>query len=51
MKSVAEPGTLAQLVGRMEAVRPDTARRWGTMTSAEMSAAAALIGDETEEGN
>ncbi len=36
MKSVSDPAVLAHLVARLEALRPDTARRWGTMTPGEM---------------
>jgi uncharacterized protein DUF1569 len=36
MKSVAQPEILDQLVTRLNALRRETERRWGTMTSAEM---------------
>ncbi len=36
MKSIAEPAVLDHLVERLCALRPDTPRRWGTMTAAEM---------------
>ena len=36
MKTVADRAVLESLVRRLEAVTPDTARRWGTMTPHEM---------------
>lgn len=36
MSSVADPRVLARLVQRLEALRPDTPRRWGTLTPGEM---------------
>jgi hypothetical protein len=36
MKTVADPTVLAGLVRRLEALHPETARRWGTMSAAEM---------------
>ncbi len=36
MKSVSDPAALAQLVERLNAIRPDTPRRWGTLTPGEM---------------
>lgn len=33
---VTDPAVLAQLERRLRALRPDAARRWGTMTPAEM---------------
>lgn len=49
MPSVADSEGLAALVARLEAVRPDAARRWGTMTPGEMlchlgDAAASVLG-------
>ena len=36
MKSISNPRHLANLVERLGRLRPDTPRRWGTLTSAEM---------------
>ncbi len=36
MKTVSDPDVLAQLVARLNALRPDTPRRWGTLTAGEM---------------
>ncbi len=36
MKTIANPNTLTGLVGRLEALHPDAARRWGTFTAGEM---------------
>lgn len=36
MNSIANPATLASLISRLEALEPDTPRRWGTMTAGEM---------------
>ena len=36
MNSVADPRTLARLVQRLDALRPETPRRWGTLTAGEM---------------
>ena len=36
MKTVENPTVLAELVDRLNALRPDTPRRWGTLTPAEM---------------
>ena len=36
MRTVRDSAVLTQLVARLEALRPDTARRWGTMTPGEM---------------
>lgn len=36
MSSVADPRVLARLVQRLEALRPDTPRRFGTLTPGEM---------------
>ncbi|MCH9651399.1 MAG: DinB family protein [Deltaproteobacteria bacterium] len=36
MKSIADPKRRRQLVERLEALRVDTPRRWGTLTAAEM---------------
>jgi hypothetical protein len=36
VNSVADPKTLARLVQRLEVLRPDTPRRWGTLTAGEM---------------
>lgn len=49
MSSVADPATLARLVARLEALRPDAARRWGTLSAHEMlchlgDAAASVLG-------
>lgn len=34
--SLLDPGTLESLIGRLESVRPDSARKWGRMTPAQM---------------
>ncbi len=49
MKTVTEPDVLTQLIARLDALRPDTPRRWGTLTPGEMlchlaDAAASVIG-------
>jgi hypothetical protein len=36
MNSVADPRMLARLIERLEALRPDAPRRWGTLTPGEM---------------
>lgn len=36
MSSIADPRALARLVQRLEALRPETPRRWGTLTPGEM---------------
>lgn len=36
MKTVADPAVLAALVRRLQAVRPDSQRRWGSLTPQEM---------------
>lgn len=36
MRYVTQPGVLGQLVARLGALRPDSPRRWGTMTPGEM---------------
>ncbi len=36
MKTVGDPSALSKLVDRLEALRPDTPRRWGTLTPGEM---------------
>jgi hypothetical protein len=36
MKTVADPAVRLALVARLRAVSPDSARRWGTLTSHEM---------------
>jgi hypothetical protein len=36
MKTLASPVTLETVAARLGSVRPETPRRWGTMTSAEM---------------
>lgn len=36
MNSVADPRTLTRLVQRLETLRPETPRRWGTLTAGEM---------------
>lgn len=36
MKTVGDPNALAQLVDRLDALRPDTPPRWGTLTPGEM---------------
>ncbi len=36
MKSISNPTVLAQLVARLNALRPDTPRQWGTLTPGEM---------------
>ncbi|HSM35130.1 MAG TPA: hypothetical protein VK837_01925 [Longimicrobiales bacterium] len=36
MKTVADPGVTASLVARLRRLRPDSPRRWGTLTPQEM---------------
>jgi hypothetical protein len=36
MTSISDPTVLAQLVERLTALRPDTPRKWGTLTPGEM---------------
>jgi hypothetical protein len=36
MPSIADPLALEALVRRLQALRPDTPRRWGTLTASEM---------------
>jgi hypothetical protein len=36
MKSITDPRVAEELVGRLEALRPDSPRHWGTLTPAEM---------------
>ena len=36
MKTVTDPAVLAQLVERLNALRADSPRRWGTLTAGEM---------------
>jgi Protein of unknown function (DUF1569) len=36
MKTIAAPGVAAALATRLAALRPDTPRRWGTLTAGEM---------------
>lgn len=36
MPSVADPDALARLIVRLDELRPDTARRWGSMTPGEV---------------
>ena len=36
MKTVSDPAKLEQLVARLNALAPDTPRRWGTLTVGEM---------------
>ena len=36
MKSVGDPDVLASLITRLDALGPQTARRWGTLTPGEM---------------
>ena len=36
MKTVGDLSALSKLVDRLEALRPDTPRRWGTLTPGEM---------------
>lgn len=36
MSSITQPHVLARLIARLEALRPDTRRRWGTLTPGEM---------------
>jgi hypothetical protein len=36
MRSIADPLALDELVRRLQALRPDSARRWGTLTAGEM---------------
>lgn len=45
MKHVAQPDVLDELTGRLNALRPDTPRRWGTLTPGEMLC---HLGDATE---
>jgi hypothetical protein len=49
VKTVADPGVLQSLVGRLRSVQPDSRRRWGTLTPHEMlchlgDAAAMVLG-------
>jgi hypothetical protein len=49
MKSIADPAVLAALEKRLEALRPDSKRRWGTLEPGEMlchlgDAAAGVLG-------
>ena len=36
MNTIATPGVVAALAARLAALRPDTPRRWGTLTAGEM---------------
>ena len=36
MRTLSQEGTLAALIARLRALRPGSARRWGTLTAAEM---------------
>lgn len=36
MSSLEKPEALAQLIGRLERLRPETPRRWGKMSAGEM---------------
>ena len=45
MKTIADPRVLASLIERLRAVRPDSARRWGTLTPHEMLC---HLGDATD---
>jgi hypothetical protein len=36
MSTIADPATFARLLARLEALQPETPRRWGTMTAGEM---------------
>ncbi|MDH3455485.1 MAG: DinB family protein [Gemmatimonadota bacterium] len=36
MKSISNPAGLAQLIERLNALRPDTPRQWGTLSPGEM---------------
>jgi hypothetical protein len=36
MTSIAQPRVVARLIARLDEVRPNTPRRWGTMTAGEM---------------
>lgn len=36
MKTVADPTSLSQLLERLDALRPDAPRKWGTLTPGEM---------------
>lgn len=36
MKTVANPAVLRSLVARLHALRPESGRRWGTLTPHEM---------------
>ncbi len=54
MKTVTDPAVLAQLVGRLNALRADTSRRWGTLTAGEMlchlaDATASVLGPASSE--
>ncbi|MHC4091121.1 MAG: DinB family protein [Planctomycetota bacterium] len=54
MKTVTDPAVLTQLVGRLNALRPDTQRRWGTLTAGEMlchlgDAAASVLNQASSE--
>lgn len=36
MPSIADPEVLSQLIARLDALHPDSSRRWGSMTPGEM---------------
>lgn len=36
MRTILDPGALDELIGRLGSLRPETPRRWGRMTAAEM---------------
>ena len=45
MKTIADPAVLRSLLGRLDALTPEHARRWGTLTAPEMIC---HLGDATE---
>lgn len=55
MKTIAAPGVVAALAARLAALRPDTPRRWGTLTAGEMlchlaDAGASVLGQRPRSG-
>jgi hypothetical protein len=56
MKTVADSAVLEELLGRLAKVSPETARRWGTLTSHEMlchlgDAKATVLGTRPRKGS
>ena len=54
MKTVTDPAVLEQLVERLNALRPETPRQWGTLTAGEMlchlaDATASVLGPDASE--